>query len=119
MRSIATTTSTGLAEHGLQAFACAETSKWSMPKILANQVFVLALPVTVSAFGFVAALQPMPVSAFDVHDVVYVKVRPERFAGVFAVAYEVAVAMAVAAVGRSWAPASAAASVALWSCRFA
>ena len=52
VRSTASTMSTGVDEHGLQAFACVETSKWLMPKSLANQVFVLAVPVTVSWFGF-------------------------------------------------------------------
>lgn len=57
VRSIATTMSTGVDEHGLQAVVCAETSKWSIPKILPNQVFVLAVPFTTMLFGLTAALQ--------------------------------------------------------------
>jgi hypothetical protein len=59
--------STGVDEHGLQAFACAETLKWSMPKSPANHVFVVALPVTVRAFGLTAALQPVATTAVAVH----------------------------------------------------
>src|SRR5262245_30759956 len=70
VRSRTTTTSTGLDEHGLQAFACAVTSNLLMPKIFANQVFVLALAVTVRWCGFVVALQPMPAAAAVVQDVV-------------------------------------------------
>ena len=43
----------------------------------------------------------------------------ERLSGLLAAAYEVAVVIAVAATGRSCAPASAAASVALCNWRFA
>src|SRR6478752_6963292 len=69
VRSSTTTTSTGLDEHGLQAFARAATSKWPMPKIFANQVFVLAVAVTVRLFGFVA-VHPKPAVAAVVQDVV-------------------------------------------------
>ena len=67
VRSIATTTSTGVEEHGLQALAWAETSKCGMPKIFANQVFVLAVPVTVSSFGFGRRRQPTARMAVAVH----------------------------------------------------
>ena len=49
------------------AFACAETSKWLMPKIPANQVAVCAVPVTMSWFGLTAALQPVAMMAVFVH----------------------------------------------------
>src|SRR6478672_1127535 len=70
VRSSTTTTSTGLDEHGLHAFARAATSKCPMPKIFANQVLVLAVAVTVRLFGFVAALHPKPAVAAVVQDVV-------------------------------------------------
>src|SRR6478672_6482827 len=75
VRSTAITMSTGVDEHGLHAFACAERSKWLMPKIRANHVFVLPLPVTVSMFGFTSALQPVAMMDVLVHDVWYVKVK--------------------------------------------
>ena len=67
VRSIATTMSTGVDEHGLQAFARADTLKLEMPKILANQVFVFPLPVTTRAFGLTAATQPVAITAVAVH----------------------------------------------------
>ena len=119
VRSIAITMSRGEAEHGLHALACAVMSKWSMPNNPANQVGVLAAPDTWSAFGFTAGSQPVAITAVFVQRVWYVNVKFERLEGVLAAAYDVAVAIAVAAVGRSWAPASAAASVALCSWRLA
>ena len=92
--------------------------KWSIPKRLAKNVFVLAVAVTTSSFGFTDAEHPAAVTAVAVQVARYVNWKL-RFEGMFAAAYEVAVEIAVAAVGRSWAPASAAASVALCSCRFA
>src|SRR5690242_7845826 len=59
VRSIAITTSTGVDEHGLHAFACADMSKWLRPKSRANQVFVWAVPATVSSFGLTEAVQPV------------------------------------------------------------
>ena len=61
------TTSTGVDEHGLQALACAETSKCLKPNRPANQVFVLAVPLTYSSFGFTSALQPVAMMAVAVH----------------------------------------------------
>ena len=80
VRSTAMTMSTGVDEHGLQAFACVETLNWLMPKIRANQVFVLAAPLTVSWFGFTEAVQPVAMTAVVVHDVAYVKLNA-RFDG--------------------------------------
>src|SRR4051812_49972409 len=59
VRSTAITMSTGVDEHGLQAFAWAARSKCVIPKILANQVLVEPEPVTVSWLGFTAAVQPV------------------------------------------------------------
>ena len=77
--------STGVDEHGLHAFACVETSKWLMPKILANHVFVLAVPATVSWLGLTVETQPVATTAVAVHVVVYVKLK-DRFAGVLSCA---------------------------------
>ncbi len=68
VRSIASTMSTGVDAHGLQALACVATLKWLMPKIFANQVLVLAVPETVSWFGLTAALQPTALIAVAVQD---------------------------------------------------
>ena len=67
VRSTAITMSTGVDEQGLQALACVETSKWLMPKILANQVFVLTAPSTLSWFGLTAGAQPVAMIAVAVH----------------------------------------------------
>src|SRR5664279_226765 len=67
VRSIAMTMSTGVDEHGLQAFAWAATSKWLMPNSLANHVFVLAVPFTTSSLGLTAAAQPTALIAVAVH----------------------------------------------------
>ena len=119
VRSIAMTTSTGVEEHGLHAFACADRSKWLTPKSFANQVFVWAVPATVSSFGFTAALQPVAMIAVFVQDAMYVKLKLLMLAGVLAAAYDCAVAVAVVTSGRSCAPASAAASAADCNWRFA
>jgi hypothetical protein len=82
VRSRAITMSTGVDEHGLQAFACAETLKWSIPNILANHVSEVAVPDTVRSFGDVATHETAAI-ACAVHFVEYVKVNlPLRFAGV-------------------------------------
>ena len=119
VRSIAITRSTGLDEHGLQALACADTSKWSMPNRPANQAFVLALPVTTIAFGLTEGLQPAATTEVFVHFAVYSKSKLARFGGLFASPYSWAVWNANVAFGRSWAPASAAASTALCNWRLA
>ena len=67
VRSSAITMSTGVDEHGLHAFACAVMSKWLRPKIPANDVVVLAVPVTTSSFGLTDAVQPVATIAVAVH----------------------------------------------------
>ena len=41
--------------------------KWSIPKILLKNVFVVAVPLTVSSFGLTDALQPVATIAVAVH----------------------------------------------------
>ena len=67
VRSIATTMSTGEAEQGLHALACAETLKWSIPNTFANHVSVSAVPETTRAFGLTVGLQPVAITAVAVH----------------------------------------------------
>src|SRR6476619_2846238 len=92
--SSAITMSTGVDEHGLQALECALTLKWSMPKSLAKNVFVLADPGTVSSLGLTDAWHQVAATA-------------------------VAVETGCVVDGRSCAPASAAEWVAACSCRLA
>src|SRR4029078_927224 len=100
-RSIAITRSTGVDEHGLQALACADTSKWSMPNRRANQAFVLALPLTTVAFGVTDGLQPAATTEVFVHFAVNWKSKLARFCGLLASPYSSAVAHARVALAET------------------
>ena len=70
VRSSTTTTSTGRRRARAAGVRVRRDVEVTMPKSFANQVFVLAVAVTVRLFGLRAALHPKPRCAAVVQDVV-------------------------------------------------